>query len=142
VAKGHCIVWLDHEKAHMAFFDRETTRTLAFRAKENAGHVHLKSGVIGSGKHSLDPDFAKAIESEVAACRELMLVGPGTAKLEFMRHAFQHAPELEKKIIGIETADEMTDRQLAYYGWSFFQKYDRLHSSNEDVLAGLAAHRQ
>ena len=140
----HCILWIDHERAHVVFCDKAEPVSVAI-ASSNAhghGHVHHKAGTMGSGKVALDGDFAKQIERQLEKCGEFLVVGPGNAKLEFIRHVHHNAPALDKKLVGVESLDHMSDAQLAEFGKAYFRKFDRMHSSNDEVLAGLAAHRQ
>ena len=141
---SHCVLWIDHERARLAFLGQGEP-TFAAIAPANAherGNIHHRAGTLGSGKSALDRDFAAEIERHLKQCREFIVVGPGTAKLEFIRHVHRNARDLDEKLAGVETLDHVTDAELAEFGHAYFRKFDRMHSSNDEVLAGLAAHRQ
>lgn len=141
---SHCILWIDHEKAKLMFVDKGEPISIAISSPHAhaQGNIHHKAGVLGSGKSALDGEFVRQIERHLLNCREFIVVGPGTAKLEFIRHVHRHASVLDDRLVGVETLDHVSDGQLADFARAYFRRYDRLHASNEDVLAGHAAHRQ
>lgn len=55
---------------------------------------------------------------------EILVVGPSTAKLEFLKHVHKHAHPLVTRIVGVETVDHPTDGQLAAYARSYFRTVD------------------
>jgi hypothetical protein len=137
----HCAVWIDHAKAHLVFFGGAENRSIVIEAATRHGNLHHKAGVVGSGKSGLDPDFIRSIERELGDCHEFVVVGPGVAKLEFIRHIHRYAPRLDEKLAGVETMDHVSDSQLADFAWSYFRAFDRIHKSDNEVVAGLAAHK-
>jgi stalled ribosome rescue protein Dom34 len=140
----HCVLWIDHEKARLVFFDNvESVSSEVISSKSHGhGNTHHKAGSVGAGKSALDRDFSQKIESELGRCAEFVVVGPGTAKLEFIRHVHRNAPHLDAKLVGVETMDHPTDPQLVDFARSYFRKFDRMHATNDEALAGMAAHRQ
>ena len=50
------------------------------------------------------------------------MVGPSSAKLDFVRHVHQHDHTLTPKIVGVETLDHPTDPQLAAYVRHYFHE--------------------
>jgi hypothetical protein len=55
----------------------------------------------------------------------ILVVGPSTAKLHFLRLLHTHDRVLESRIVGIETVDHPTDRQLAAYVRTYFRLGDQ-----------------
>jgi len=45
----------------------------------------------------------------------VLVVGPGSAKLAFIKHVHKHHHALDDKIVGVETVDHPTDKQLVGY---------------------------
>lgn len=117
---SHAIVWLDQRAAHVLH-----VRPDAFDAAQIATPQHLHrrhpDGVSGAKQH---PDDAKRFFHEVAGSladvERLLVVGPSTAKLAFIRYLHTHDAALESRVVGIETVDHPTDPQLAAYARSYF----------------------
>ena len=57
---------------------------------------------------------------------EVLVVGPGAAKLEFIKHVHKRDHALEPKIIGVETVDHPTDGQLVDFVRRYFRAADRM----------------
>jgi len=57
---------------------------------------------------------------------EILLVGPSTAKLKFLRYAYAHDPALAARVVGVETVDHPTDGQLLAYARTYFKSVDRM----------------
>jgi hypothetical protein len=61
---------------------------------------------------------------------EILVIGPGSAKGELLKHAAVHDPVVAKKIIGVETVDHPTDAQITAYAKSYFNRIDKLKSNS------------
>lgn len=55
-----------------------------------------------------------------------MIIGLGSAKLELVKHANQHDPQVAKNILGVETVDHPSDAQVLAYGRKYFIKADNM----------------
>jgi stalled ribosome rescue protein Dom34 len=131
------VVWIDHQEARIfdvaaAGFDPKTVSA-------PAGHVrrHPRDGKAAEHAHPDDrrrffDEVAKALDGFV----EILLVGPASAKLELYRHLHRHAPKVEAKIVGIETADHPTDGQLVSHARHYFGVTDRVTPSGADAGHG------
>jgi len=64
----------------------------------------------------------------VAEANEILIVGPGSAKLELLKHANAHDATVAEKIIGVETVDHPSDGQLLAYAKKYFIKADNLRA--------------
>lgn len=53
-------------------------------------------------------------------------MGPSTAKLAFLKFVHKSDHTLEPKIVGVETVDHPTDRQLVAYANTYFKRVDQL----------------
>lgn len=119
----HATIWIDHKEAKVfhlseADFDEKTL---------HAPKAHFRSSGGKSEKHS-DPameTFFGEVAKSVADAAEVLVVGPGPAKLEFIRHVHKHAKALEPKIVGVETVDHPTDRQVVAYARDYYRAHDR-----------------
>ena len=120
MSTNHVIIWIDHKEAHVLFFD--ATLNEIIKSKSDHSHLHHKANTIGSGNAPEDHKFFHKVLSVVADVKEILIVGPGSAKAELLKHASMHDPLIAKRIIGVETLDHPTDPQLIAYAKKYFQK--------------------
>jgi stalled ribosome rescue protein Dom34 len=122
----HVVVWIDHKEARVFFIRPDQIAEATVMAPPNVHHKHPK-GPEGAREH---PDDAKRFFHEVArsldGTEEILIVGPSTAKLEFMKYVHKHDQTLEHRIIGIETVDHPTDGQLVAYARKYFKRIDKM----------------
>jgi stalled ribosome rescue protein Dom34 len=120
----HVAVWIDHDEARIFHVEAETFEEKTLHAPTRHVHRHAK-GVLGEHDHPDDEHrFFTAVAQQLATAERVLVVGPSTAKLEFIRYAHKHDPKLEPRIIGIETVDHPTDRQLVAYAKHYFAADD------------------
>lgn len=120
----HAVVWLDHAEARVFQFSREDVEKQAVHGHKH--HLHHKSGALGSGRDAADTAFFAEIGQALADSGEILVVGPGAAKLEFIRYVHKSLPQLESKILGVETVDHPSDGQLLAYARKYFHAKDRM----------------
>jgi hypothetical protein len=58
--------------------------------------------------------------------QEILLVGPGSAKLELVKHLHKHHPALVGRVKGVESADHPTDPQIVAHARSYFAAKDQM----------------
>jgi stalled ribosome rescue protein Dom34 len=119
--KAHnSIVWLDHREARIFGIDAEKLQAENVVASDHHFHRHPK----GPGaEHEHPSDAAHFFKDLAAALRDagaVLLVGPSTAKLQFLRFLAKHEPALEAKVVGVETVDHPSDRQLVAQARHYF----------------------
>lgn len=121
----HAVVWIDHHEARIWEFDRTTQEQRHVRSHLQS-QVHHKSGEIGAGKARADKSYLQKVAETVADATEILIVGPGSAKLEFVRYLHSHAPDMERKVMGVESADHPTDAQILAHARQYFRAADRM----------------
>jgi len=119
-------VWIDHREAIVVFLDIDSQRALHV-----ASHVvkHLSRGGDSPLKGSFEARqvprddrrqmaltgelnaYYDQVMEAVALLDALLILGPGEAKGEFKKWLDRH--KLGARVVGVETADKMTDPQLA-----------------------------
>lgn len=109
-------LWIDHRQAVIASVSGETedlTRIVSDLEK----HVRYSAGE-GGAEDSRDKRFEGHLhqyyDKVVASLREarsILILGPGEAKHEIEKRLREAG--LGKAIVGVETADKMTDPQIA-----------------------------
>jgi stalled ribosome rescue protein Dom34 len=113
-------VWIDHKEARVFHVDGDSFDEKSIQSPGGHLHRHAKDS---SEKHQ-HPDDQKRFFDEVAHLLadsvSVLIVGPSTAKLQFVKYAHQHVPALVAKIVGLETIDHPTDAQLVAYVKTYF----------------------
>ena len=125
----HAVVWIDHSEAHVIHFDAEASESEVIKTRSSHPHLHHKSGASGAGHAATDKSYLHAAIEAVADASEILIVGPGSAKLELLRHADKHDPKVAAKIVGVETVDHPTDRQLLAHARKAFVRIDQLNGT-------------
>jgi stalled ribosome rescue protein Dom34 len=117
----HLIVWLDHKEARILHLRGGAIEEARLAAPL---HIHHKPPV-GPPSAKEHPDDAERFFHEIArtieGAAEILLVGPSTAKLEFIRYAHRHRHAIESKIVGVETVAVPTDGQLVAFAKMYFE---------------------
>lgn len=130
----HAVVWIDHKEARVLHVQPETPGHVqpepidesTILSPQHLIHRHPK----GWGDPKEHPDDATRFYHEVARSVEtadaVLIVGPSTAKLEFLRYMHAHDRRLEARVVGIETVDHPTDREIVAYARRYFRASDRM----------------
>lgn len=122
----HTIVWLDHQEARVFHLHPEAFDEAMVRAPAHHVRRHPK-GATEAREHADDlKHFFDGVSKALQGAEEILVVGPGTAKLHFFRYAHEHRPDLEAKIYGVETVDHPSDKQLVAYAKQYFVAADRM----------------
>jgi hypothetical protein len=112
-------LWIDHRKAVIVLVTDEGEETRLVESNMEK-HVRFASGSSedGSAESTRDRQFASHLGGyydKVIACirdaESILIFGPGEAKGELEKRL--ESEELGGRIVGIETVDKMTDRQIA-----------------------------
>jgi stalled ribosome rescue protein Dom34 len=123
----HAAVWIDHNEAKVFHVDGE-----GFDPTKIQPHHHVKRRSEVTVEHAHPADelhFFQAVEKALADAEEILVVGPGSAKLELIKHVHKHNHVLEPRIIGVETVDHPTDGQFVAFAHKYFHAKDRLRGT-------------
>ena len=123
---SHAVVWIDHQEAHVIQFNADEHENATVSTRSKHGRLHQKAGVVGSGHHVADQTYLHEVVEAVASANEILIVGPGSAKLELMKHMVKHDANIASKVVGIETVDHPSDAQLLAYAKKSFTRIDHL----------------
>lgn len=127
---NHAVVWIDHREAHVIQFNADASETDIIKTRSKHPHLHHHQGTLGSGRVATDPAYLQAVVDGFAAAKEVLVVGPGSAKLELIKHVHRHAPQVANQILGVETVDHPTDPQLVTFAKHYFLKGDKMRGDN------------
>ena len=123
----HAVIWIDHNEARVFHVHPEAADETTVLAPQHHIHRHPK----GRGEAREHPDDEHRFFREVARALDgvdaILIVGPSSAKLEFLRylHAEEHA--LARHVVGVETSDHPTDGQIIARARSYFKASDRMN---------------
>jgi stalled ribosome rescue protein Dom34 len=120
-------VWIDHKEARICRVFPEKADEEVIVAAHHIHHKHPR-GPEGVKAHPEDDKrFFHEVAQSLEGSNEILLVGPSTAKLEFLRYVQAHHHALAPKIIGVETSDHPTDGQLLAHAKAYFKRVARMH---------------
>ncbi len=121
----HVIVWMDHQKATIIDFSVDDRHVLHV-ASENPRQLHRKSGPMGAGRAPDDRQFFDEITTAISTSREVLVTGPGTAKVAYKADLDKRYPQVAKQVVGVETLDHPSDGELLAYAKRYFRRVDAL----------------
>jgi stalled ribosome rescue protein Dom34 len=126
----HQMVWIDHQEAIIYGVMRHELSKLAVihAPDEGRGHVHHKAGVNGPGHIPLSPAFMLKVTAALADAKEILIVGPGPAKLALKSYIALNAPMMNKRVLGVEPMEANTEGQMQTFASLFFRQRDRMRS--------------
>jgi stalled ribosome rescue protein Dom34 len=126
VSHVHAIVWLDHLNARVVEFSDGAGETITVESESTDRQLHRKSGKPGSGHAPDNVAFFHDLATTIADIREILITGPGTAKIAFKRYVDEHHPDLARRVVGVETMDHPSDGELLAHGRQYFRRVDQL----------------
>jgi stalled ribosome rescue protein Dom34 len=119
-------VWIDHHEARIYHVAEGAFDEAAVRAPKQHIHRHPK-GPTAEHNHPDDQrHFFASVAQALEGAENVLVMGPSTAKLQFLRYAREHAPAIESHVVGVETADHPTDGQLIAHIKHYFHITDRV----------------
>lgn len=122
---NHAVIWIDHREARVFHFNADEVEKLVIHPDNRHVHLHHKANSIGSGHAGEDHKFLTAVTDAIGHAQEVLVVGPGAAKTELVKHIEKHAPSRSRSILGVETADHPTDGQIVAHARKYFLVADR-----------------
>lgn len=127
---NHAVVWIDHQTAHIIHFNADNSTVEIVKTNSSQTHQHHHQGTLGSGKAVTSQSYLHEVVENLADAKEVLVVGPGSAKLELIKHVHAHDAAVTEKIVGVETVDHPTDPQLLAFAKRYFLKADKLRGDN------------
>lgn len=114
-------IWIDHQEARVFHVTDATSEETTVPSPAHHLHRHPKSDDTQIRNHPQDePRFFDDVVLALADAEEILIMGPSITKLHFLRYAQQHAPRVASRVVGLETADHPTDRQLVAHIRHYF----------------------
>jgi hypothetical protein len=117
------IVWIDSCEAKV--FKRDgANETLAHVRTHGAKHPAQAHGKHNDSHHPEAIALFKEMIPTFREASEVLLMGPGEAKVHFQKYLKEHDASAAKKIVGVETVDHPTDAQIHAIARKFFARAD------------------
>lgn len=123
---NHAAIWLDHRDARIFEIGADEVERFVVHAHPKHRQVHHKHGVLGAGHVEGDKEYFAAIAAHLTQNGEILIAGPGKAKLELLRYLHHFAPATEKKVVAVETVDHPSDGQFVAFARRCFLKIDTM----------------
>ena len=119
--RQHVAVWMDGEEARVFHVGTKGFDEATVRSPKHRVHRHPKDVLTRTRNH---PDDQRRFFRELAVtlkdAGQILVLGPSTAKLLFLRYLHTSAPALEARVVGLETADHPSDGQIAAHVRRYF----------------------
>jgi hypothetical protein len=122
----HAAIWIDHEQARVYSLNWAESEEWTIHPHDRHLHLHHKAGKGDAGRTPSDQHYFQSVAEAVRDAGEILITGPGSAKLELLRHLQKHAPDVEKKVVSVETLDHPSDGQLVAFARKFLLAADRI----------------
>ena len=116
----HAVLWLDHHEAKLLQFDAEHVE--AERIKAHSHHTKQRASAVRT-----EHEFFGEVCDAMAGIAEVLVTGSKTAQADFRHYVEKHRPALVKQVVGYETVDHPSDKQLVALARPYFLKHDRMN---------------
>jgi stalled ribosome rescue protein Dom34 len=122
----HAVVWLDHNEAHIMHISPDDVEKSVVSPATPHRNLHRKRGSVSGSRQPEDQHYYHEVVEALAGATEILIVGPGQAKLELIKHIHSHDPATSACVIGVETVDHPSDAQVVAFARKYFVANDRL----------------
>lgn len=122
----HAVVWLDHNEAHVMHISPDDVEKSVVQPVNPARHLQRKRGSVSGSRQPEDQHYYHEIAEALSGATEILIVGPGHAKLELIKHIHAHDHALVDKVVGVETVDHPSDGQLVAHARKYFVAKDKM----------------
>lgn len=115
----HAVVFVDHQHAQVLQFVAEHVRAKKIKAHTHHTRQH------GSAVRS-EHEFFGHVCDALQGIAEVLVTGPCTGIADFRHYAEKHRPQAARQIVGYETVDHPSDRQVVALARQYFLRHDRM----------------
>lgn len=124
----HAVLWIDHHEARIIHFNATEADEDLVHPLHAPRHLHVKAGS-ASGTHLHgDKAFFRDVAAALESARLFLLVGPSSAKDEFVDYLEREKNDLLARLDSVHAADDMTDRELLAMARRHFKSADRMRA--------------
>jgi stalled ribosome rescue protein Dom34 len=124
----HCLVWIDHQIAHIYAVTHHDLAELAVIRAPDQGHgnVHHRAGTMGAGHEPISPEFMTQVTAALLDPAEILIAGPAQAKHALKDFIAAKAPAFAHRIVGVETLDKTGNGELHNFARRYFHHVDSI----------------
>ncbi len=122
----HAVIWLDHREARVIDFSADDVHKTVVRHQGGHRQVHHRAGSVGAGHSADDAHFFDAIVAATGDALEVLVTGPGQAKVAFRHHLDARHRGFASRVLGVESLDHPSDGELLAFARKYFVKADRM----------------
>jgi stalled ribosome rescue protein Dom34 len=120
-------VWLDHKEARVFHVHPDSADESTVLAPPHNDHHKHTRGQEGLKEHPEDLNrFYRGLVTAIEGGDELLIAGPGMAKVEFRTFLHTYHPALDAKVVGVETVDHPSDAEMIVFAKTQFKAADRM----------------
>ncbi|MES2370620.1 hypothetical protein [Thiobacillus thioparus] len=124
----HAVVWLDHNEARVMHVSPDDVEKSVIHPVNPPRHLQRKRGSVSGSRQPEDQQYYHDVVEALSGAAEILIVGPGHAKLELIKHIHAHDHDVVQKVVGVETVDHPGDGQLVAFARKYFVAKDRMLS--------------
>jgi stalled ribosome rescue protein Dom34 len=130
----HLAVWIDHTEARVFHIDPESIEVMTICPPVH--HVHKRHPtpkVADDTPH--DPKrFLREVALALEGAEAVLVTGPSQTKYTLFKFLHKHDPELEARIVGIETISHPSDGRFLRYAQDYFKLSDPMRAVTPDKI--------
>jgi stalled ribosome rescue protein Dom34 len=89
-------------------------------------HLHHTSGSASGTHEHGEASYYRSVADALGEAHAFLVTGPSTAKTEFVTWLRNQAPLMVGRLSGVETLQQVTDKQLVAEARRFFKSADRM----------------
>jgi len=116
-------VWMDGTEAKLFHVFAEGFDETKVQSPTHHLHRHPKDDKTRTHNHPDDQrQFFGALADALKGAAQILILGPSVTKLLFLRYLQKNDPTLESHVVGMETVDHPTDRQIVAHVRHYFQE--------------------
>jgi hypothetical protein len=121
-------VFIDHQEAKIFHLDPDSSDVAHVHAPTH--HVHRHETRTTEPNRAADArHFHHDVAVAMADAKQILVLGPASAKLELVKDWKSHEQVVAAKVIGVETVDHPTDNQIVALARTFFKAADRMRGN-------------
>ncbi|HQT00276.1 MAG: translational machinery protein [Hydrogenophilales bacterium 16-64-46] len=122
----HAVAWLDHNEARVMHISPDDVEKSVVHPAHPHRHLQRKRGSVSGSRQPEDQNYYHEVVEALAGAAEILIVGPGHAKLELIKHIHAHDHGIVDKVVGVETVDHPGDSQLLAFARKYFAVKDKM----------------
>jgi stalled ribosome rescue protein Dom34 len=116
----HAVIWIDHSQARVFHIGMSGEDEIVLHQQMPMQHLHHKANTIGSGHAASSRKFFEQVVEAVRSAGQILIIGPSTAKTEFVRYLREQDKAVAERVVAIEAADHPSDGEIVAYAKKYF----------------------